>query len=627
MKINRGWEFSLITKGKQMKTTFQEHLKENNVLVCDGAMGTMLYAKGIFINRCFDELNITSPGTIKEIHREYIESGADIIETNTFGANKFKLAAHGLERKLYKINYQGARIAREIASNQALVAGSIGPLGHAIEPIGPISENDAYDAFSQQALPLCEGEVDLLLLETFSDLRMLHLAIKAMRSITDKPIIASMSFNERQETLYGVKPAKVSESLNALDIEVIGVNCSTGPQPILEAIEQMKPHTNKKILAMPNAGNPKMIEGRLFYMSSPEYFAEYAKRFIQSGVSIVGGCCGTTPQHIRAIKAAVRALQPNLAHEKVVVARPAIPKQKKEIVRQLSRVGQKLSSKKFITCIEITPPRSTDVSKALHGAEKIKAAGIDAVNIPDGPRASARISPMALAVLIEKQVGIDTILHYTCRDRNILGMQSDLLGAAALGLKNLLLVTGDPPKLGDYPAATAVFNVDSIGLLHIAGNLNQSLDIVGNPIGAGTSFYLGVGANPGAINYDEEMDRLRQKFEAGAEFILTQPIFEHEKFLKFMDAASKFDIPIVGGILPLASFRNAEFLHNEVPGMSIPEELRARLQTAKSTEDARKIGVDIAREMLLQIKDLVCGVYLMPPFGRYETALKVLEAL
>jgi len=610
-----------------MKTTFRERLAQNDVLVCDGAMGTMLYSRGIFINRCFDELNITNPKMVRDIHRLYVDSGADIIETNTFGANRYKLTPHGLETKLYKINYIGARIAREIASNQVLVAGSIGPLGLSIEPLGPVSSADAYNAYVEQALPLCEGDVDLILLETFSDVVMIHIAIKAVRSLTDKPIIASMSFTEGQETVYGMSPANVAQALDAEDIDVIGVNCSTGPQPILEAIQQMIPHSRKKFSAMPNAGAPRMIDGRLFYMSSPEYFAEYAKRFIQSGVSIVGGCCGTTPDHIRAIKAAVKALQPARTIEPVIVPKVSIQEHEPKATRQLSPLAQKLTAQKFITCIEMTPPRSTDVSKAIAGAEMIKAAGVDAVNIPDGPRASARISPLALAVLIEKQVGIDTILHYTCRDRNILGMQSDLLGAAALGLKNILIVTGDPPKLGDYPTATAVFNVDSIGLMHIASNLNQSLDIVGNPLGAGTSFYLGVGANPGAINYREEMDRLRQKVEAGAEFVLTQPIFDHNKFLEFLEDAAVHRIPIVGGVLPLASFRNAEFLHNEVPGMSIPLNLRSRLQNAKDSDDARTIGIEIAQEMLFQIKDLVQGVYLMPPFGRYDTALKVLEAL
>lgn len=362
-------------------------------------------------------------------------------------------------------------------------------------------------------------------------------------------------------------------------------------------------------------------------MASPEYFAEYAKRFIQTGVSIVGGCCGTTPDHIRAIKAAVIALRPVREIEKISVSVPTSLEKKEEIPRELSNFAQKLISKEFITCIELTPPRSSDVSKAVQGAKLIKDSGIDAVNIPDGPRASARISPLSLAVIIERDVGIDTILHYTCRDRNILGMQSDLLGASALGLKNVLLVTGDPPKLGDYPTATAVFNVDSIGLIRIAHNLNQSLDLVGNSIGYPTSYFLGAGANPGAINYDEEIERLKLKIEAGTEYILTQPIFELKIFEKFLNDVEKYKIPIVAGILPLASFRNAEFLHNEVPGMAIPQEIRDRLEQVTNGDDARQIGIEIAQEMLKQIKDQVQGIYLMPPFGKYEAALKVLEVL
>jgi len=611
-----------------MKQPFREKLRQKEVLVCDGAMGTMLYAKGIFINRCFDELNIANPRMVQDIHRQYVNSGADIIETNTFGANRFKLTPHGLEKKLYKINYMGARIAREVASNQAYVAGSMGPLGRPIEPIGHITEAQAYEAYCEQALPLFEADVDLFILETFNDLNLLEIAIRAVRSISDKPIIASMSFTDETSTIYGVTPAQVAQRLEKADVEVIGVNCSTGPQPILEAIKQMTPYTHKKLCAMPNAGVPRLIEGRLFYMASPEYFAEYAKRFIQSGVSLVGGCCGTTPDHIRAIKAAVKALQPVRKIKKVaVVPGETAPRLKKPIPRQLSPLAQKLTSRQFITCIEISPPRSSDVSKVIKGARLIKSQGVDAVNIPDGPRASARISPLALAVIIEKEVGIDTILHYTCRDRNILGMQSDLLGAAALGLKNVLLVTGDPPKLGDYPTATAVFNVDSIGLIRIANNLNKSLDLAGNPIGHPTSFFLGAGANPGAINYDEELRRLRLKIEAGAEFILTQPIFELDIFEKFLKDIEAYRIPVVAGILPLASFRNAEFLHNEVPGMSVPKAFRDRLEKAQDSTAARQIGIDIAREMLVRIKKEVQGVYLMPPFGRYEAALRVIEVL
>lgn len=610
-----------------MKKPFRERLAENDVLVADGAMGTMLYSKGIFINRCFDELNITNPKMVQDIHRSYIDSGADLIETNTFGGNWYKLMPHGLEKKLYKINYLGARLAREVAGNQVYVAGSIGPLGRAVEPIGQVRTSEALEIFKQQALPLLEGEVDLFILETFNDLQSLKIAVAAVRSLCDKPVIASLSFTDESRTVYGVTPRQAVQELNDLDIDVVGVNCSSGPQPIFEAIEQMVPFTTKKLSAMPNAGTPRMIEGRLFYLASPEYFAEYAKRFIQTGVSIVGGCCGTTPEHIRAIKSAVKALRPVRDVAKVSVGVAAPVPTAKACKRQLSPFAQKLLAKKFVTCIELTPPRSSDVSKALQGARLIQHHGVDAVNIPDGPRASARISPLALAVIIEREVGMDTILHYTCRDRNILGMQSDLLGAAALGLRNILLVTGDPPKLGDYPTATAVFNVDSIGLIRIVNNLNHSQDVVGNPIDVPTSFFLGAGVNPAAINYQEELHRLRLKIDAGAEFLLTQPIFDMQVLDQFLKDVEGYHVPIIAGILPLASFRNAEFLHNEVPGMSIPASIRSRLQASTDSDTARKIGIEIAQEMLLQLKSQVQGVYLMPPFGRYESALSVLEVL
>ena len=610
-----------------MKISFRERLQKNEVLVCDGAMGTMLYSKGIYINRCFDELNIVNPSIVQSIIKTYVESGADIIETNTFGANRIKLSPHGLDNKLNEINYSGVKIAREVAEGKAFVAGSIGPLGRPMEPIGSILKEEAINVFREQAIPLYEGGVDLFILETFNDLLMMKLAISAVREVCDKPIIASMSFSEDKKTIFGHTPAQVAQQLDQMDIDVIGVNCSTGPQPMLAVIEEVADATSKKLAASPNAGSPRMIDGRLFYMASPEYFAEYAKRFIQTGVAIVGGCCGTTDEHIRAIKSAVKALQPSREIGKISIVKPVTSKEKKTSPRVLSKLAQKLVNKKFVTSIEMTPPRSCDVSKALKGAKLIKKNGIDAVNIPDGPRASARISPLALAVIIERDVGLETILHYTCRDRNILGMQSDLLGAAALGLKNMLIVTGDPPKLGDYPSATAVFNVDSIGLLKIADNLNKGQDIVENPIEQGTSFFLGAGANPGAINYNDEIERLKQKIEAGTEYILTQPIFEQSLFDKFLEDCHTFNIPIIAGILPLASFKNAEFLHNEVPGMSIPQPIRDRLQHAKNPEDGRKIGIEIAQEMLAKVKKNVQGVYLMPPFGRYESAIKVLDAL
>ncbi|MBN2010182.1 bifunctional homocysteine S-methyltransferase/methylenetetrahydrofolate reductase [candidate division KSB1 bacterium] len=609
-----------------MKTSIIERLK-NEILVADGAMGTMLYAKGVYINRCFDELNLSQPKTVADIHKAYIEAGADIIETNTFGANRFKLAPHGLDDRLYDINFKGAHLAREVAGDQTYVAGSIGPLGWPIKPLGTITQEQAHDAFAEQAKALHDGNVDVFLLETFCDLTMLEIAIQAVQSVSEKPIIAHVSFSDDARTIYGVTPAQVVERLNQYQLAAIGVNCSTGPQPIFEKIVEMAKLTSMKLSAMPNAGMPKFVEGRLIYMASPEYFAEYAKRFIQSGVSIVGGCCGTTPEHIRAIKAAVKALRPAETTTQSVQVSQKIDVKKSSDAEIKSELHRKLSEQKFVTCIEINPPRSPDVTKVLTSCRMIRDAGVDAVNIPDGPRASARMSPLALAALIQSQVKIDTILHYTCRDRNILGMQSDLLGAAALGLRNILSVTGDPPKLGDYPTATAVFNVDAIGLLRIASNLNNGNDLAGNPIEKGTSFFLGAGANPGAINFDEEINRLHQKIDAGAQYILTQPLFDMRYFDRFMDKVAHINVPILAGILPLASFRNAEFLHNEVPGMEIPQPIRDRMGRASDKESQQKIGIEVARQMLEEIRPQVQGVYLMPPFGRHQLALEVLEVL
>lgn len=609
-----------------MKTDFLDRLA-NEILVCDGAMGTMLYAKGIYINRCFDELNLSNPKLIQDIHREYIDAGADIIETNTFGANRSKLTPHGLEAKLYEINYWGALLAREIADTKQFVAGSMGPLARPIIPTGKISHQEAMDNFAEQAQALEDGGIDLFILETFNDLRMLEIAVKAVQSVSQNPIIAHISFSDEAIKVHGVTPKRVTETLEPLNVAAIGVNCSTGPQPILEQIQQIAALTKMKLSAMPNAGMPKFVEGRLIYLASPEYFAEYAKRFIQHGVSIVGGCCGTTPEHIRAIKAAVKALRPtrHIEKPKPVETVKTVKVVKTDVIK--SDLQRQLKNNEFVTCIEINPPRSPEVDKVISGCELIKQGGVNAVNIPDGPRASAKMSALALAAIIESRVKINTILHYTCRDRNILGIQSDLLGAHALGLRNILCVTGDPPKLGDYPTATAVFNVDSIGLVRIVNNLNQGMDLAGNPIDSATTFYIGVGANPGAIDFEEEMDRLRQKIEAGAEYVLTQPVFEYSLFEKFMDRCQKFAIPVLAGVLPLASFRNAEFLHNEVPGMTIPEDIRNRLSAAKDAEDARAIGIEIAQSMVEQVKPTVQGVYLMPPFGRYKSALKVLEEI
>jgi methionine synthase / methylenetetrahydrofolate reductase(NADPH) len=609
-----------------MSTSFLDRLK-HEILVADGAMGTMLYAKGIYINRCFDELNLSQPKTVQDVHDAYIQAGADIIETNTFGANRFKLAPHGLEDRLYDINFSGAKLARDVAAGRAFVAGSIGPIGWQIKPIGTITHEQARAAFAEHVAGLLDGGVDLFILETFVDLTMLELAIQAVRTVSNKPIIAQVSFSDESKTIYGVTPAQVVQRLSQFNLAAIGANCSTGPQPILEELSEMAKLTTTKLSAMPNAGMPKFVDGRLMYMASPEYFAEYAKRFIQSGVSIVGGCCGTTPDHIRAIKAAVKALQPTEMTTPTVRATVKAEDRKIDETEIKSDLHRKLKAGKFVTCIEINPPRSPDVTRVLHSCQEIRDAGVDAVNIPDGPRASARMSPLALAAIIEAKVGIGTLLHYTCRDRNILGMQSDLLGAHALGLHNILSVTGDPPKLGDYPNATAVFNVDSIGLLRIANNLNHGNDLAGNPIEKATGFFLGAGANPGAINFEEEISRLFQKVDAGARFILTQPLFDMDLFNRFMDKIAGINVPILAGILPIASARNAEFLHNEVPGMTIPSAIRERISRANDKESQQQIGIEVAQQMLNDIRRHVQGVYLMPPFGRHTLALKVLEVL
>ena len=588
----------------------------------------MLYAKGIYINRCFDELNLSNPKIVKDIHQEYSDAGADIIETNTFGANRLKLTPHGLEDKIYEINYWGALLAKEVAGYKKIVAGSIGPLGRPIEPLGNISRVDAGSIFTEQAMALIDGGIDVFILETFNDINQLECAVAAVKAVSSLPIIAQISFSDEARTIYGVTAKGVVSRLDGYSVDVIGINCSTGPQPILEEIEQMAALTKTRLSAMPNAGMPKLVDGRLIYLASPEYFAEYAKRFIQTGVSIIGGCCGTTPDHIRAIKAAVQALRPAKIIEKIIVTEAAetLPAMKRESAIK-SEFNRKLHEGIFVTSIEINPPRSPNSDKIIDSCMHIKEEDVDLVNIPDGPRASARMSPLALATLIQSKVGIETILHYTCRDRNILGMQSDLLGAHALGLRNLLIVTGDPPKLGDYPTATAVFNVDSIGLLRIANNLNHGMDLAGNPIECATSFFLGAGANPGAINLTEELYRLEQKIDAGADYILTQPIFESSLFDRFMDFITKFNVPVLAGIMPLASYRNAEFLHNEVPGMVIPLEIRQRLENARTSDDARKIGIEIAQQMVLYTKPVVQGIYLMPPFGRYKAAIEVFSVL
>jgi homocysteine S-methyltransferase len=601
------------------------------VLLCDGGLGTMLYAKGVYLNTCFDELNLSNPELVKEVHREYIRSGADIIETNTFGANRFKLKKHGWEDKVSEINRMGARIAREVAGEKVLVAGSIGPLGLKIEPWGPTSVDEAEAAFAEQALGLSEGGVDFFLLETFSDLNEIHQALKAVQRVCpDKSVVAQMTIEDDGNSLYGTTPEVFTKKLEEWKSDVIGLNCSVGPAAMLQCIEKMARLTDLPLSAMPNAGIPRAVEGRNIYLCSPDYMAEYAKRFILNGVKIVGGCCGTTPAHIKAMRGAIRALQPQV-HRPVPVALPEEEKAAAIAVpmREKSAFGRALAEKKFLASVEVVPPRGHDPSQAIENVRMLSAQGVDCINIPDGPRASARMSSAALAFVLAANINIEIILHYTCRDRNLLGMQSDLLGIYANKIRNILIITGDPPKIGDYPDATAVFDVDSIGLTNVVHSLNRGLDIGGKRLTKPTSFLIGVGANPGAINLDYEISRFEWKVEAGAEFAITQPVFDIRLLEIFLKRVAHCRIPMLAGIWPLSSLRNAEFMHNEVPGATVPPEIMERLRRAQevSPERARQEGVIIAQETLVKIKDMVEGVQISPPLGRFELVLEVLRAL
>jgi len=603
-------------------------LKQSPVL-CDGATGTLLYAKGIFINRCYDELNVSQPELIRELHREYMQAGAEIIETNTFGGNSFRLARHSMENRVREINLAGARLAKESAKSFGVwVAGSVGPLGVRIEPLGKTSFEEARAAFREQITALVEGGVDLLMLETFGYVEELHQAILASRDVDAKiPVVAHVTIDEDGNCLDGSTPESFTPRIEAWGADVIGCNCSVGPVAMLDVIERVRALTSLPLAAQPNAGMPRSVEGRNIYLCSPEYMASYARKFVAAGVRLVGGCCGTTPDHIRVMKSALRvgearakAAPSRVKDEVALTAAPAMPLAKR------SKVGAKIAVGEFLTMVEIVPPKGTDVAKEIEGARFLKSVGVDAINIPDSPRASARMSNQALSLLVQQEVGIEAILHYTCRDRNVLSMQSDLLGASALGLRNLICITGDPPKMGNYPDATAVFDVDAIGLVNIVHNLNRGRDIGGNPLGVGTSFVIGVGANPGVPNIDEEIKRFEYKVEAGAECAVTQPVFDLGLLEAFLRRIEHCRIPVIAGIWPLVSVRNAEFMKNELR-VSVPDSILERMARVRTPEAAREEGVAIAREMLIAVRGMVQGAQISAPSGRYTSAADVLEAL
>ena len=607
---------------------------DQRVLVCDGAMGTMLYAKGIFLNRSFDELNLTQPEMVAEVHQAYVRAGADVIETNTFGANRIKLGAHGLADQVHAINLQGAKIARHAAREQIYVAGAIGPLGIRIEPWGKTGVDEAEEFFREQARALVEGGVDLFVLETFRDVNEIGAAIRAVRSICDLPIVAQVTTEEDGNSLDGAAPESFVPALEYLGAQVVGLNCSVGPAAMLETIERMAHVATVKLSAQPNAGRPREIEGRNIYLCSPEYMASYARRFISNGVRLVGGCCGTTPEHIKHIKAAVRLLSLDGSAAPSASRAPAgrgaiasaplvepVPRVEK------SRMANGLARGAFVVSVELVPPRGFRIDALVEQARQLRIHGVDLVNIPDGPRAGARMSALSAAVLVQQQAGVETILHYACRDRNLLGMQSDLLGAHSMGVRNLLLVTGDPPQVGDYPDATGVFDVDSIGLTNMVTRLNRGSDIGDQSIGAPTAFHIGVAVNPAALDPEEELRRFEYKVKAGAEFAITQLVFDGGELARFLRRVEGFRIPVLAAIAPLESLRHTEFMANELPGVRVPEAVVERMQRADANGHAAAEGLAIAREIAAEIRPLVQGIQISTTGNSIESALGVIEAM
>jgi homocysteine S-methyltransferase len=615
---------------------------DERVLVCDGAMGTMLYAKGVFINRCFDSLNVMSADTVAEIHQDYVRAGADVLETNTFGANRIKLRSFGLGDKVREINIEGARIARRAAHDQAYVAGAIGPLGVRIEPWGKMGTDEAEAYFREQAEALAEGGVDLFILETFRDLNEMGAAIAAVRTVSPLPIVAQMTIEDDGNSLDGTPPEQFAPEMERRGADVIGVNCSIGPAHMLETVERIAGVTHARLSAQPNAGRPRDIEGRNIYLSSPEYLASYARRFALQGVRLVGGCCGTTPEHIRQMKAAIK--QVNVGRVKGQSAgsektRPTLPEGAR-VGRVLldppdtppvpraekSQMAAALAAGRFTTVVELLPPKGFVGDDIIELARALKIRGVDVVNIPDGPR-GPRMSALALAVLVQQKAGIETVLQFSCRDRNLLGMQSDLLGAHAMGIRNLVSVTGNARMVGDYPDATAVFDVDSVGLTNVITRLNHGLDIGGQGIGAPTAFHLGVMVNPGAENLDSEVRRFEYKVEAGAEFAITRPVFDAATFERLHARIASAGIPILAGLRPFESVIDAEFMANEVPGVRVPDQVLGRMRAAKDADAAAAQGIAIARDTLAAIRGLVQGVHIAAPGSRIDAALAVLDGI
>jgi homocysteine S-methyltransferase len=606
--------------------TLRDLVNDGRVHVLDGAMGTMLYARGVFVSACYDELSISQPELVQEVHEAYVQAGAEILETNTFGANPVKLSSHGLDDETEAINRAAAVLARTAAASRALVVGAIGPLGIRLEPWGPTAREEAIGFFSRQVRGLLDGGTDGFILETFSDLNELEAALCAVKAMSDLPVLAQMTVTQDGNTSYGTDVETIASRLTELGADVIGLNCSVGPAAMLDAIERMVERTDRPVSAQPNAGLPRAVDDRRIYLASPEYMGSYARRLIQAGVRFVGGCCGTTPDHIRKIHAQVTSLQPRIVSVGVDLSR-SDPKATAQAVplEDRSNLGKKLARGESVTTVELPPPRGWDPSEMIEQSRLLRAAGVDAVNVIDSARPQTRMGVVPAALIVEREVEIETVFHYTCRDRNMLGMLSDLLGAAAGGLRNVLIITGDPPVTGPYPDSTAVFDIDSIGLTNLLNRLNHGLDPGGNSIGKPTRYVIGVALNQGA-EAKRELERFVWKAEAGADFAVTQPVFDTDQLARFLERA-RSPIPVIAGIWPLTSLRNAEFLANEVPGVQVPGTIIERMRHAQEggSAAARAEGVAIALEMIEAVRPLVQGVQISAPGGRVDAALQVLS--
>ena len=601
-----------------MTTDFAVALQSGQCFLFDGSTPTVLYERGVYINRSFDEANLASPELVLSLHQEFRAGGAQVLTTNPWAANRLKLQGYGLAESLKDINFKGARLAREALGGDGAgwVAGCVGPLGVRIEPWGPTSFDEAQGYFAEQAQALLEGGVDLFVLESFADLNEIHQAILGIKKVCGLPVAAMMTPNDEGQTLYGTEPEWYIRKLTEWGADLVGVNGGSGPAPLLDLLKRFKTVTDCPLILQPSAGLPRMVDGRLLYMASPEYLGEFARQAFQLGARAVGGDAGTSAAHVRAMRGALRQ-----EHAFVVGAseraepespHPGVP------TAERSAFSRKLAEGGFVVTVELVPPKGTSADRLVEKAEHCRARGVDAINIPDGPRAMARMSALATAVIIQRRVGIEPLMHFACRDRNLLGIQSDLLGAAGLGLQNVLAITGDPPKLGPYPTATAVFDVDAIGLVNILSQLNRGLDLGGSDIGVPTRFSIGVGANPVALDMARELERFRYKVDAGAEWAITQPIFDADALFSFLDFAVPLGIPVIAGIWPLKSLRNAEFMANEVPGVRVPPEILKRMAQWTSADDQLKEGLAIAQEVIARVRSSVRGLQLSAPLGQVD---------